>query len=145
MSPIHALFKHFLKFILMVSSCLRLGLPSASYATGHLYAFLDSLTLARYSYLSHTCVCLTRIKFLLLLTRKVPLCNITSKELLALPPTPQAVGPWFETAKLAGQTNKNLIDPYSYVTVTQIHGTITILAILNNSTLKTRRCNKNNI
>ena len=102
----------------MVSSCLRLGLSSVSYATGNLYALLDSLTLAAYSCLSHTCLCLTRIKFLILLLLEVPLCNITGKEFLALPPTPQAAEAWFETAKLAGRKSKNSIALYSYVTVT---------------------------
>ena len=101
----------------MGSSCLRLVLPSVLYATGNLHAFLDSLTLATCSYLSHTCLCLTRIKFRLL-TCEVPLCNITGKEFLALPPTPQTAGAWFETAKLAGWKNKNSIALYSYVTVT---------------------------
>jgi surface polysaccharide O-acyltransferase-like enzyme len=118
MSPVHVLLKPYPKFILMASSCLRLGLPSVSYVTGNLYAFLDSLTLATYSYLYHTCLCLTRIKFLLLLTCEVPLCNITGKEFLALPTTPQAAGTWFETAKFAGRKNKNSIALYSYVTIT---------------------------
>ena len=102
----------------MVSFCLRLGLSSVSYVTGNIYAFLDSLILATYSYLSHTCLCPTRIKFLLLLKFEVPPCNIAGKELLALPPTPQAAGAWFETAKLTGRKNKNPTVLYSCVTVT---------------------------
>lgn len=52
MSPVHVLLKPFPKFILMASSCLRLGLPSVSHVTGNLYAFFESFTLATYSYLT---------------------------------------------------------------------------------------------
>jgi hypothetical protein len=117
MSPIHVLLKHFLRFIHFNSFFLSTLRSSKCITCNRKSICLSRLSNSCYIFLSHTCLWLTRIKFLLL-TFEVPLCNITGKEFLVLPPTPQAAGAWFETAKLAGRKNKNSIALYSYVTVT---------------------------